>query len=376
MPANLAQDYKMNKPALTVYGSKVSYYTGKLEAYLRYKEIPYQFQAMTAEYFNRTVPEKTGAQQMPAVEFADGRWATDSTPLITWMEEQYSDSSVLPQDPAQAFLCRLIEDYADEWLWRPAMHYRWSHFSDRQLLGTLLVDELFTDVMAPTWLKRWKIRRRQKSHFVDKDGVNSHTRSHVELGYLRILEILQDILNTRPFVFGDRPTLADFGLFGPMFRHFSQDPTPAEIMRQRAPAVFAWVGRLWNARASACTGELVEGIPNDLLPLLQEISETHLPNLAANAIAWGEGKKQYAVTIQGTAYTDLPVSRYRCWCLEQLQAQFGDLPAASRDAVRTLLEDQGGWESLWQLEEPRSDYDPQGQAPFAVGLKVYPVQGA
>jgi hypothetical protein len=147
-------------------------------------------------------------------------------------------------------------------------------------------------------------------------------------------------------------------------------------MRQRAPAVFAWVGRLWNARASACTGELVEGIPNDLLPLLQEISETHLPNLAANAIAWGEGKKQYAVTIQGTAYTDLPVSRYRCWCLEQLQAQFGDLPAASRDAVRTLLEDQGGWESLWQVEEPRSDYDPQGQAPFAVGLKVYPVQGA
>ncbi|GEM_PF-2797033 len=26
---------------LTVYGSAISYYTGKLEGYLRYKEIPY-----------------------------------------------------------------------------------------------------------------------------------------------------------------------------------------------------------------------------------------------------------------------------------------------------------------------------------------------
>ena len=36
---------------------------------------------------------------------------------------------------------------------------------------------------------------------------------------------------------------------GPMFRHFQQDPPPAEIMRSRAPGVFAWVGRMWNAKA-------------------------------------------------------------------------------------------------------------------------------
>jgi hypothetical protein len=28
---------------LRVYGSVISYYTGKLEAYLRYKEVPYEF---------------------------------------------------------------------------------------------------------------------------------------------------------------------------------------------------------------------------------------------------------------------------------------------------------------------------------------------
>ena len=97
----------MNTPALTVYGSKVSYFTGKLEAYLRFKEIPYQYQPMTVEYFNRIVPEKTGAQQMPAVEFPDGRWATDTTPIIRWFEGEHGGMSVIPDDPVQAFVASL-----------------------------------------------------------------------------------------------------------------------------------------------------------------------------------------------------------------------------------------------------------------------------
>ncbi len=366
----------MTEPALIVYGSKVSYFTGKLEAYLRYKEIPYRFQPMTTSYFNKVIPEKTGAAQMPAVEFADGRWATDTTPLIDWLETQYPEGSVLPGDPLQAFACRLIEDYADEWLWRPAMHYRWSYFEGRQLLGIQLVDELFGDIAAPAFLKRWRIRHRQKTHFVDRDGVNATTLGHVEQGYFTALDIMQKALDERPYLFGERPTLADIGLFGPMFRHFSQDPTPAEIMRQRAPAVFAWVGRLWNARASKLTGELVQGIPEDLLPLLREIGETHLTNLLANAAAWCANMDTFEVNIQGTQYTDLPVSRYRRWCLEQLQQQWQQLPEAARAIGREIPDLRGCVDLLQEFEGPGSDYDPEGRAPFAVGLKVYPVGGA
>ena len=368
----------MGTTEMKVYGSKHSYYTGKLEAYLRYKEIPYRFQPMTMAYFNRIVPEKTGAQQMPAVEFADGRWATDSTPLILWLEEQHPDYAVIPRDPAQAFVARLVEDYADEWLWRPAMHYRWSHFADRQLLGTQLVEELFHDVPAPGFLKRWQIRRRQKTHFVDRDGVTPATRSHVERGYLHCLDLLQAVFAERPFLFGEIPTLADFGLYASMFRHFSQDPTPAEIMRLRAPAVFEWVARLWNARGSRLQQDnaLVSGIPDDLLPLVTEMGETHLTNLAANAEAWRKGETHYEVVIQGTHYADLPVSRYRAWCLEQLQADFEALATPMRETVQALLEERSCWEPLGQVRDPRSDYEPEGKAPVSVGLKVYPVKGA
>ena len=58
---------------IRVYGSERSYYTGKLEAYLRYKEIPYERVAMTSRLFTSTIPRMTGAAQMPAVALDDGR---------------------------------------------------------------------------------------------------------------------------------------------------------------------------------------------------------------------------------------------------------------------------------------------------------------
>ena len=51
---------------------------------------------------------------------------------------------MIPRDPVQRFLSLLVEDYADEWLWRPAMHYRWSYAPDRYLAGTRLAEEIIT----------------------------------------------------------------------------------------------------------------------------------------------------------------------------------------------------------------------------------------
>jgi len=358
---------------MRVYGSRASYFTGKLEGYLRYKQIPYVFRPMTADLFNRVVPERTGARQMPAVELPDGRWMTDTTPIIAWFEQQYPHFPVLPGDPVQAFVCRLIEDYADEWLWRPAMHYRWSYFAGRHLLGIALTDELLGEVAGPAFLKRWMIRRRQKTHFVDRDGVSPRTRAHVERGYLHLLEVLQPVFDARPFVLGELPSLADFGLFGPLFRHFALDPTPAAIMRERSPAVYEWVARLWNARGSRLCGAWLDGVPTDLEPLLEEIGETHLCSLAANARAWRGGRKRHDPEIQGTAYRDVPVSRYRVWCLEQLQAAFQALDGSEAQAVERLLQEHRCWEPLWEVRDARSQYDPSGRAPFGVGLAVYEV---
>jgi hypothetical protein len=156
-----------------------------------------------------------------------------------------------------------------------------------------------------------------------------------------------------------------------MFRHFGIDPTPAAIMLVRAPAVFEWLARLWNARGSRTRGALVAGVPPDWSPILREIGDAYLPYLCANAEAWKARVRRFDVEIQGTFYRALPVSRYRVWCLEKLRTHFEALDGEGRTAATSLLEAHGCWEPLWRVDAPHSGYDTSAEAPFARGLPVF-----
>ena len=116
---------------LMLYGSNISYFTGKLENYFRLKGIAYELRAMQFPGQAAEIGRELGVEQMPALQLTDGRWMTDTTMIIRWFEAQHPEPPILPPDPLQAFLCLLLEDYADEWLWRPAMHYRWDYSRGR-----------------------------------------------------------------------------------------------------------------------------------------------------------------------------------------------------------------------------------------------------
>ena len=356
---------------IKVYGLKISYFTGKLEGYLRYKEIPYNFHSLTMKEFSELLPEKTGALQMPAVKLEDERWMTDSSPIIDWFETQYQANPILPDDPVQAFVCKLIEDYADEWQWRPAMHYRWSYPETSRLLSTILTNTIGRESKVPEWLFRQQVEKRQYKNFVQNDGVDEDTREHVEQSYYRLLNFMRDVLKTRPFVFGNKPTLADFGLFGPLFRHYSMDPAPAKIMREDYPEVMEWVYRVWNARGSKISGKLVSGIPDDVAKFIQEIAETHLEALCANADAYANGKKLHDPIIQGVQYRAVPTSRYRVWCLEHLQRQRMLVAETSRKKLDALLDKYSALEPMTRITDLKSGYNESENLPFGKSISVF-----
>jgi glutathione S-transferase len=351
-----------------VYGSRVSYYTGKLEAYLRYKGIAYE--PLPTPYGDaKMLIEKVGAVQMPIVERDDGRWMSDTTPILHQIEQERPQPPIFPSDPAVNFLAHLIEDYGDEWLWRSAMHYRWSYRRDRRFISDLLAEEVGGFSKAPLWLKRHRIAHRQFTNFVVKDGVNDTTRWHADETYLNALGAMSAILGNRPFLLGDAPSIADYGMMGPMFRHFGQDPTPADIMRSRAPLVFEWVARMWRAQPHADVNFL-SGIPGDMNELLRECCETHLVQLAANAGAFGRGEAHFSANVQGCQYKRLPTSRYRVWCLEQLRTRFAGLSDGAQSKLRDLLRYEGA-EILWSGEVPSSQYNTDNHLPFGEAINVY-----
>ena len=353
---------------MKVYGSRISYYTGKLEAYLRYKGIDYT--PLPTPYAQaEMLKEKVGAVQMPIVD-DDGTWMSDTTPIIEHLESQHPDNHVIPDDPVVGFIAYLIEDYGDEWLWRSAMYYRWCYEFDRTLASSTLADEVAGHIKAPQWMKRRMIKRRQVRHYVDRDGVTDSTRGHIEQTYHNALAAMTTMLENRPFLLGNAPSLADYGMMGPMFRHYGQDPTPQEIMRNTAPLVFEWVARMWRAQQPE-QPQFCSEVPSDAAPLLKEICETHLVQLIANADAFAAGADRFDMTVQGCDYKDIAVSRYRVWCLEELRRRFAALSAEHKAKVKALLPFEQA-EVLWADEIAAvSDYNRDNHLPFGPAINVF-----
>jgi glutathione S-transferase len=345
---------------LNLYGPEHSYFTGKLEAVLRYIELPYtRFSVGPSD-----VERETGIAQVPAVQLPDDRWMTDSTPIINWLNDRYPEFGIIPGDPALAFFSRLFEDYADEWFWRPAMHYRWDYQESADHLGQQLAVETGSHVPLPKWVKKHLIISRQRTLFTTGDGVTQATWNHVEKVYLDMLQQLSAVFEKRPFLLGSRPSLADFSMFGPGFRHFALDPTSARIMRDTAPAVYEWVARVWNVRAGSNDGVLLGALPDDWGPMLDSIGSAYLPYLCANAEAWKTGRARFDVTIEGAPYRDIRTARYRVWCLEEIRRHFEELPEAQQREVQARLEAHGCWEPLWRVSDTNSGVDPERKAPF------------
>lgn len=353
---------------MKVYGSRISYYTGKLEAYLRYKQIDYHLLPTPYAEADR-LKEKVGAVQMPIVENGD-QWMSDTTPIIEHFERLHPARPVMPSDPVVQFIACLIEDYADEWLWRPAMYYRWYYRYDRELASGILTDELTGHLRLPRFLRRRMITKRQVTHYVDRDGVTSANRAHIEGSYRSALAAMTRALENRPFLLGNAPSFADYGMMGPMFRHFGQDPTPQEIMRTEAPLVFEWVARMWRADDHGAP-QFVDHVPQDLAPLLKEVCETHFAQLAANADAFGVGKERFDMEVQGAPYRDIATSRYRMWCLEELRRRFAALGSDQQAAVKALLPYDHA-DLLWGEARGRpSEFNIGNHLPFGAAINVF-----
>jgi glutathione S-transferase len=335
-----------NEPAsapdgvMTVHGLTLSYFTGKLEAFLRAKGVPYQFAEMDLAAFRRA-GRATGVLQMPQIEMPDGRWLTDTTVIMADFNERFPEPALSPHDPATRFASLLLEDYGDEWLWRPALHYRWSFKDDMTLMSAQIARTMMRDVKLPFWVRRQMILRRQRSVYLAQDGVTKETAPQIEALYLETLDAMERILKARPFLMGERPVEADFGFFGSMFRHFSSDPTPAAVMRARAPHVFLWVARLWAVRPEEIAHQqLPERIEDDLAPLFARAGNDYLPYLVANEAAFARGDRDVTYPRDGVTWR-VPVSPYRVHCLAALRKHYAALDEAARKRVDECLGGEG-----------------------------------
>ena len=341
----------MTKPPVQLSGAPGSPYTRKMLALLRYRRIPYEVLWTDVLGGPAHLP-KPKVQLLPTFYFpgVDGELeaVVDSTPIARRLEAEHEGREAIPPSPVLGFLNALIEDYADEWLTKAMFHYRWAYEEDAAHAPPLLVHWA-----APSLAKEEadkladQLGRRQIDRLYVV-GSNAVTAETIESSYLRLLGILDAMLQESEFLFGARPATADFALYGQLTQLVQVDPTPARLAAKTAPRIRAWIERVDDLSGAASDAVWCDAADakHRLAPLLMEIGRVYAPFLLANAKAAAAGAKQMTAEIDGRPW-EQPTFPYQAKCLAWLREDYAGLSAPAIAAVDAFL-DGTGCEALFK----------------------------
>lgn len=335
----------MTDTRIEFLGAPVSPYTRKMLAYLRFRGIPYRFlidlpnglngypKAYPPLFPTFYLPDASGTVQA----------VTDSTPIIRRFETEFSGREALPSDPATRFIHDIIEDYADEWVTKFMFHYRWGIPENADQLAPLLVYWLMPQASADMAALQGKQFAKRQIDRLGVIGSNETTTAIIEEGYVRFLTLLDAEIQKRPFLFGTRPSAADFAMSGQLSQLVSVDPAAMEIAHKTAPRL-----RCWLDHAEDTTGNPADKdgwlSPDEaaatLRPLLTEIGQTYAPFAQANAEALTARETKVQVEIGGKTWTQ-DAFPYQGKCLRVLRESFAALDQTNQAAILDLLSGTG-----------------------------------
>lgn len=333
---------------IRLIGGTGSPYTRKMLALLRYRHIPYGITwADPATMLDAMGIQKPKPVLLPVFLFDDDngeeKAICDSTPIIRRLEAMYPERSVLPADPALAFIDYLIEDFGDEWCTKYMFHYRWYAEADADNAGTLLPLGMHVSLPQEAHQQFKKVFSERQIGRLYVVGSNDTTAPVIDASYRRFLAAMENLLAQKPFMLGQRPGAGDFALYGQLTQLVGFDPTPRAIAHQVSSRTVAWVDRMedqsgidpvdgdWNSP---------EQLPDTLRGILEEIGRVYVPAMLANAKAVEEGEKNWEVEIDGSPWTQQTFP-YQAKCLRWINEQYQALGDDDRAKVDALLAGTG-----------------------------------
>lgn len=328
-----------------------------------------------------TWPAMTDDDEFPAVPYLfgpDGENLYDSTAIAAWLDHGLDpERRTHPVEPYARFVAHLIDDYADELGLYIVHHNRWVLSATDNDAGERVGRE-FRFLFGPLhprfgrWFAARQTRRLPYLFSVAREGFRIDglpperqppsragfppTHAFLDEAFERLLGVLEPLLAARPFVLGARFTLTDAALYGQLAMNLS-DPSADRRIRERAPCVHQWLGRLHRGDPSLLEAAGPLRIDADLSPLLAEICRTHVPlmrqNLAAceawkakgerrfNERAFDAGRALYDGEIDDHPFRAVAKTfQARVW--KERLAEWHALPGAARAGIEALLPPRHG----------------------------------
>ncbi len=382
---------KKNKPDWVVWGPEISPFFLKVIAMCRFKNFPFRHlpdngsfrenwryeirrQNLVKGKLPLSWPKMTELDEFPAVPFLfgpDGENIYDSTAIAYWLDKQAELQGGTPDlvpdtDRVLKFVISLIDEYADEYGLYLVHHYRWKvaagnntagerfAYENRKSLGplrhllkiflknrqTIRMPYLFS--VAP---KGFRTAQKSKT-FIQPPSREGFPPTHqlLEECYINLLSALESILTIRPYLLGDRFTLADASIYGQLDMNMT-DPSAANIIEQQAPTTWRWLKGIQSGHFEESQPQGNLGLDSAIKPLLAEICRVFVPLMQQNYQAYQDYASQGE-----TLFNEKAFWQNRCLYNGQLDGTPFRTVVKSFQ-VRTWLELRKQWDALESAEK-------------------------
>ena len=339
----------MNKK-IKVFGVPASPYTQKMISILRYRHIAY-------EVFMGDVPGRLSRLEgieppkpvlLPTLLLEDEngelKATTDTTPIIKRFENEYPDRKLLPDDPALSFVNYLLEDFGDEWVTKYMFHYRWYFDEDADNASTLL-PLIDLAVNMPN-----EILKDAKKYVHDRQtgrlwvvGSNETTADLIDASYKRFLKLMDDHLSISKFLFGEKPSSADFAIYGQLTQLIGFEPTSRKIAYDNSLRLVSWqdvMADLSGHDIENSNWTPLEESPASLKEIMKEFGRMYVPALIANSNAIMKGEETWETEIDGSVWKQKAFP-YQAKCLKWIKEEFDALNENDQLRVKTFLDGTG-----------------------------------
>lgn len=330
------------------HAAEVSLFSAKVRPALRYKRLWYEeLRADAAE-----IQRRVGTVFIPIVITPEDETWQDTSEILDRLEERYPDPPLYPNTAVQGVISSLVELYADEFLITPAMQSRWGT-PERVEWARARLSAQFQNPMVGNMAADAMIKRRDEIGVTPESGpaIEAHTRD--------LLDALSAHFEAQPYLLGERMSLGDCSLMGPIHGHFFTDMMSRQQLLTTALPVATWVDRCNIPN----TDQQGEWLADDAVsPTLSEAISVMGRDAAPAILDWigdierwlddpanHDGPLPREIGITHTRLRDVPFPRmtlpYSLWMLQRPLDAYRALAADERKRVDQVLAGSG-WEPL------------------------------
>ena len=221
---------------LVVHQYHLSPYNEKVRRMLNFKGIPYEEKYwLLADRGKVKAFNPTG--KLPALEH-DSNMVCDSTDVAHYIEDQFPEHPLIPDDPAQRGMVHVLEDWADESLYFYEMHLRFTTPGNRERNIPRMVEH-------EGRFLRWLLTRVVPggiAKITANQGIGRKSIEQLMVDVERHVSAVSDLLGDGDWLVGNTLSLADLGVYG-MFQALRDADMGLAVM-QRYPAVLKWMANV------------------------------------------------------------------------------------------------------------------------------------